>query len=278
MSMSMSMPPSGRTLFESIQFGNTGTMQSTTKGPSPGSQGPGLRTSAAKVRSSVSSGDRSTSQLLRTTLQRSPSPTTTSVNPRQDTPFNPNAMDLSRAVLKIDGNLDDMVASWSQEEWEAKRRIVLFRRSQSGSTITTQFEPVAIDRRPPNSRCISCIWWEEKKECFVTSVDIVYLLEALVGVQFTVEEKGRIRCNLRKFRALIVSKADSEDFFKTITDFPDPKPRIKKVVVRVFPWKNLAHTLEKMIGRYEWTLAVALLPRLTFHSLSAIHQLLEPLF
>ena len=127
-----------------------------------------------------------------------------------------------------------------------------FRRSQSGSTITTTFTPVSVDDRPPNSVCISCIYWEEKQECFVTSVDTIYLLEQLVAARFTVEEKNRIRRNLEGFRPLTVSKgkSDSEEFFKVIMAFPAPKPRNIEKDVKVFHWKDLASALKKIIGKY----------------------------
>ena len=145
-----------------------------------------------------------------------------------------------------------MAENWTMEEWDAKRRIVHFKRSQSGSTITTTFAPVAVDERPHNSVCISCIWWEEKNECFVTSVDTIYLLEQLVAARFTVEEKNRIRRNLEGFRPLTVSKAkpDSEEFFKVIMAFPNPKPRNIEKDVKVFPWKILSMALKKIIGKY----------------------------
>ncbi|OJD34383.1 transcriptional regulator medusa [Diplodia corticola] len=167
--------------------------------------------------------------------------------------FNPYAMyPNSKATLKIDGELDAMAEGWSRDEWEAKRRLVQFRRSQSGSTITTSFEAIAPEDRAPHSICISCIWWEEKQECFVTSVDTIYLLESLVAVRFTVEEKNRIRRNLEGFRPLTVSKAkpESEEFFKVIMGFPNPKPRNIEKDVKVFPWKILAHALKKIIGKY----------------------------
>ncbi|KAF2101708.1 hypothetical protein NA57DRAFT_73145 [Rhizodiscina lignyota] len=167
--------------------------------------------------------------------------------------FNPYAMyPNSKAVLKIDGDLDKMAVDWTEEEWEAKRRLVQFQRSQTGSTIVTTFEPVTPEERKPNSICISCIWWEEKKECYVTSVDTIYLLESLVAVRFTVEEKNRIRRNLEGFRPMTVSKAkaDSEEFFKVIMGFPNPKPRNIEKDVKVFPWKILAHALKKIIGKY----------------------------
>ncbi|KAL2825177.1 hypothetical protein BDW59DRAFT_172472 [Aspergillus cavernicola] len=166
--------------------------------------------------------------------------------------FNPYAMYPSKAILKLNGDLDTMVQTWTHEEQHAKRRLVQFARMQSGSIIQADFKPVTPEERAPNSICISCIYWAERDECFVTSVDTIYLLESLVGVRFTVEEKNRIRRNLEGFRPLTVSKskADSEDFFKVIMGFPAPKPRNIEKDVKVFPWKILGHALKKIIGKY----------------------------
>lgn len=166
--------------------------------------------------------------------------------------FNPYSMYQTKAVLKIDGDLDKMSDDWTQEELDSKRRLVEFKRSQHGSTITTSFAPIAPEVRPARSICVSCIWWEEKDECFITSVDTIYLLEQLVNVRFTVEEKNRIRRNLEGFRPLTVSKAkaDSEEFFKVIMGFPNPKPRNIEKDVKVFPWKILSHALKKIISKY----------------------------
>ncbi len=192
--------------------------------------------------------------LIRTsTLQQTPSPATTPAGAQQSgQPFNPYTLYPHKAVLKIVGDLDSMAEGWTGDEWSASRRIVMFKRSQSGCTITTTFSPVTLDERPPNSICISCIFWEDKNECFVTSVDTIYLLEQLVAARFTVEEKNRIRRNLEGFRPLTVSKAkpDSEEFFKLIMGFPSPKPRNIEKDVKVFPWKILVHALKKIIGKY----------------------------
>lgn len=166
--------------------------------------------------------------------------------------FNPYAIYPTKAILKLNGDLDGMAEGWSKEEQVAQRRLVEFTRTQTGSTIHADFKPVSPEKRSPNSICISCISWEGKDECFVTSVDTIYLLESLVGVRFTVEEKNRIRRNLEGFRPLTVSKAkqDSEEFFKVIMGFPNPKPRNIEKDVKVFPWKILAHALKKIIGKY----------------------------
>jgi hypothetical protein len=188
--------------------------------------------------------------LIRTsTLQQTPSPAST---PHGGQQFNAYALYPNKAKLDINGDLDAMAHTWSPEEWEAKRRLVCFQRTQSGSTINTSFKPVSVDDRPPNSICISCIYWEEKEECFVTSVDTIYLLEQLVAARFTVEEKNRIRRNLEGFRPLTVSKGkqDSEEFFKVIMAFPNPKPRNIEKDVKVFHWKDLSSALKKIIGKY----------------------------
>ncbi|KAI1841362.1 hypothetical protein JX266_012443 [Neoarthrinium moseri] len=184
-------------------------------------------------------------QLVRTSTLQSGAPSSS---------FNPYAIYSQKAALKIAGELESMATGWTKEEWDNRRRIVLFRKHQQGSTLTATFKPVGVNERPANSICISCIYWAEKSECFVTSVDTIYLLEQLVAApaRFTVEEKNRIRRNLEGFRPLTVSKAkaDSEEFFKIIMAFPNPKPRNIEKDVKVFPWKILAPALKKIISKY----------------------------
>jgi hypothetical protein len=191
--------------------------------------------------------------LIRTsTIQQSPTTPGIPVGTTQS--FNPYAMypANTKAQLKLDGELNTMVDSWTDEEWDMKRRLVQFRRSQAGSVITASFEGVSPEDRTPNSICVSCIYWAEKNECYVTSVDTIQLLESLVAVRFTVEEKNRIRRNLEGFRPATVSKTkpESEEFFKLIMGFPTPKPRNIEKDVKVFPWRILATALKKIIGKY----------------------------
>ncbi|EPE05204.1 transcriptional regulator medusa [Ophiostoma piceae UAMH 11346] len=160
----------------------------------------------------------------------------------------------AKAVLNIQGNLDTMAQEWTPEEWNNRRRIVMFRKKQNGSHLEATFRPIPINERPPNSICISCIYWAEKQECFVTSVDTINLLEQLVAApaRFTVEEKNRIRRNLEGFKPFTVSKAkaESEEFFKLIMAFGAPKPRTIEKDVKVFPWKILGQALKKIISKY----------------------------
>ncbi|KAL8278813.1 hypothetical protein RQP46_008882 [Phenoliferia psychrophenolica] len=161
----------------------------------------------------------------------------------------------NKAVLKLQGDLNQMAMGWSNEEWTNRRRLIQFWRHQEGNVINATFRPIAQNEHVVNSIAISCIFRDEWNECFVTSVDTIYLLEALVGVRFTVEEKNRIRRNLEGFKPMTVSKSkvDSEPFFKLIMGFPNPKPRNIEKDVKVFPWKVLSSALKKIIGKYSAT-------------------------
>lgn len=158
----------------------------------------------------------------------------------------------SKARLHLDGNLDDVAKDWTDEEIEARRKIIIFNRDQKGNDIYADFKVVSQNEWKNHPRSVSCIWWAEKKEAYVTSVDTILLLEALVAARFTVEEKNRIRRNLEGFKPDTVSKAkpDTEEFFKVIMGFPNPKPRNIEKDVKVFPWKVLQVALQKIISKY----------------------------
>lgn len=189
-------------------------------------------------------------------LQRT---STISSNPgstaRATTPANAPAgwLPSNKAKLEVLGDLDDMSRNWSADEFGLRRRLVQFWRKQEGNVIKINFRPVGPGTsRPPHAVVISCIYWEERQECFFTSVDAIFLLESLVGNKFAVEEKNRIRRNLEGFRPLTVSKGkiDSESFFKLIMAFPAPKPRNIEKDVKAFPWRILTSALRKIIGKY----------------------------
>ncbi|GAA5914327.1 hypothetical protein JCM6882_008162 [Rhodosporidiobolus microsporus] len=157
-----------------------------------------------------------------------------------------------KVVLKLQGDLNTMAMGWSNEEWTNRRRLIQFWPQQDGNVINVAFRPIAQNEYVQNSIVISCIFRDEWNECFVTSVDTIYLLEALVGSRFTVEEKNRIRRNLEGFKPMTVSKSkpDAEPFFKLIMSFPNPKPRNIEKDVKVFPWKILAQALKKIMSKY----------------------------
>ncbi|KAJ0135046.1 Uncharacterized protein HZ326_21919 [Fusarium oxysporum f. sp. albedinis] len=177
----------------------------------------------------------------------------TSTIPRK-TGMNSNCHISDQAVLKIAEKLESMAENWTSEERANRRRIVLFRKTQKGSTVNATCQPVSVNERPTNSICISCIWWAERRECYVTSVDTIHLLEQLIAApnRFSVEENNRIRRNLEGFHPQTVSEAkpDSEEFFRIIMGFSNPKPRNIEKDIKVFPWKILRDALKRVFGKY----------------------------
>lgn len=155
-----------------------------------------------------------------------------------------------KALLRLDGNLDGVAHGWSEEERASGRRLVQFSRDQTANTITLRFHIVTAADRTPGSICVNCIWWNDKKEAFMTSVDTIFLLERIIGSRFTVEEKNRIRRNLEGFHPLTVSKAKCESFFTLIMRFPPPKPRNIEKDIKVFPWRIISLALKKIVGKY----------------------------
>ncbi|KAK4040682.1 hypothetical protein C8A01DRAFT_15479 [Parachaetomium inaequale] len=174
-----------------------------------------------------------------------------------------------KATLKIVGDLSSMANDWTPEEWENKRRLVLFRKQQTGSVLTVSFKAVSAAERPPHSICVSCIWWAEKREPYVTSVDTIHLLEQLLAApsRFGVDEKNRIRRNLEGLRPLTVSKSrsESEEFFKVIMGFGNPKPRNIEKDVKVFHWRDLAGALYKIISKYSASTTTLMTPTTSPH-------------
>lgn len=157
-----------------------------------------------------------------------------------------------RAQLKLQGDLNDLSVGWSHDEWKRGRRLVQFWRRQDGTTIATTFRAIDPSEYRQKSIVVSCIYREETDECYITSVDCIYLLEALVSNQFTIEEKNRIRRNLEGFRPMTISKSKPEcdAFFRRIMGFGNPKPRNIEKDVKVFPWRVLGEALKKIIGKY----------------------------
>jgi hypothetical protein len=157
-----------------------------------------------------------------------------------------------RAVLELVTPLDKLCQGWDDSELQMGRRLVRFRREQRGYKLIVSCEPIDQDRYREADAVISCIYREESDAYFVTSVDIIYLLEKIVDSHFEVEEKNRIRRNLEGLKPTTVSKTKQgfERFFQRIMDFPDPKPRNIEKDLKVFEWGMLASALEKIISKY----------------------------
>ncbi|KAJ7078927.1 hypothetical protein B0H15DRAFT_755517, partial [Mycena belliarum] len=154
--------------------------------------------------------------------------------------------------LEIVTPLDSMCSGWHDVELQAGRRLVRFQKIQDGRRVILSCEPIKQEEYCEADAVISCIYREEAEACYVTSVDIIHLLERLTSDEFPVEEKNRIRRNLEGLRPTTVSKhkPGSEAFFQRIMDFPDPKPRNIEKDLKVFDWILLGQALEKIMSKY----------------------------
>jgi hypothetical protein len=99
---------------------------------------------------------------------------------------------------------------------------------------------------------VSCIYSPYTDQCYITSVDAIRLLEALVGQAFPVEEKNRIRRNFEHFKPITVSKQKAETVrtFQTIMGFAEPQPRTIGKDIKIFLWDNLEGMLRKVLSKY----------------------------
>lgn len=155
-------------------------------------------------------------------------------------------------LLDIVTPLDSLCSGWDDAELEVGRRLVRFQKIQDGRRVILSCESIKQEQYCEADSVISCIYREETETCYVTSVDIIYLLERLTNDEFPVEEKNRIRRNLEGLRPTTVSKhkPGSEVFFQRIMDFPDPKPRNIEKDLKVFEWVLLGQALEKIMSKY----------------------------
>lgn len=162
---------------------------------------------------------------------------------------------------------------WSEEHLRAGRRVMYFFRKQQGAEVVLRFRVANADEvggggstRPQHSVAVSCILWQQQRQCFVTSVDTIMLLEHIIGYKFPTEEKNRIRRNLEHFKPITVKKPvpggpssqirsgekemDTTELFSTIMSFGAPKPRNIEKDIKVFQWRDLAKALQKIVSKY----------------------------
>jgi hypothetical protein len=155
-------------------------------------------------------------------------------------------------ILDLVTPLSSICTGWTQSEVAAARRLVRFAKVQDGRRLIVSCEPIMQEDFCESDSVISCIYREESDSCFVTSVDVIYLLERLTNGEFPVEEKNRIRRNLEGLRPTTVSKHKPGfgEFFQRIMEFPDPKPRNIEKDLKVFEWNLLGQALEKILSKY----------------------------
>jgi hypothetical protein len=149
-------------------------------------------------------------------------------------------------VLNIRGDLNRMAKSWTDSEKKSRRRIVQFWRQQKDSLVESRFHHIQERAIPLNSMCISCIWSEDYEEYFVTLVEVLYLVEFFLSMQFTWEEKNTLRGRLSSPDLLTVSwdNRDTRGLYEQIMEYTIIKPVEFHSKFQVLRWTDLPFTFE----------------------------------
>ncbi|EPQ57370.1 hypothetical protein GLOTRDRAFT_120575 [Gloeophyllum trabeum ATCC 11539] len=157
-----------------------------------------------------------------------------------------------KAVIEVLTPLDAMAEDWRESEKQVGRRLIRFHVQRREHILKVSCEKIEQAEYDERDTVVSCIYRTESGVCYITSVDIIYLLERIVGTVFKVEEKNRIRRNLEGLKPITTGKGKKwcGDFFQKIMDFPNPKPRTIEKDLKVFEWRVLRQALEKIISRY----------------------------
>ena len=130
--------------------------------------------------------------------------------------------------------------SRSDEEYVERRRLIQFWRRQNGPDILLCYKPITANLFIEGTNVVSCIFREETDECYITSVDLIGLLEFLVGNRFSTEEKNRVCRNLEGFKP--------ETMSNLIMGFGEPRLRN---IEKVFKWKIVHQAMLKILSEYD---------------------------
>ncbi|KAF5863912.1 hypothetical protein ETB97_009019 [Aspergillus alliaceus] len=156
--------------------------------------------------------------------------------------------------LKLQGfSVINLTTGWTKEETSCRRRIVKFRNQHRGPNhINICAEPVFNAGQSYHVGCISCIYWPSTNQFFITSTDIIRLLEVLLQKSIPTIEKNRIRQNLQRLHPWVVSKYDPEtcQFAQWIFEFRNPEVLKIRKSVRLFRWCDLPAALVSILHQY----------------------------
>lgn len=168
--------------------------------------------------------------------------------------FSPHDDSVSQPIrLTLLQNLDSMVHGWSDTEKSSGRRLVKFTFTYTlTNEIRIDFKAVSREKYVSGEPIISCIFWEERGQYIVTSVDIILLLEHIVKDSFGVKEKNRIRRNLQSLKPQTVSRSNRliQRFFNLLMGMENPRPRNIEKDLKVFKWTDLFKALTKVMSKY----------------------------
>lgn len=158
-------------------------------------------------------------------------------------------------LLHVNEEVENVVKLWTAGELDQERKLVellIVREGYSDFHILARASSVG-PLLPNDGRVvISCVRWEEKSMTVVTSVDIISLLEKLVGSSFSTEEKSRIRRNLQFLKPYTITRSSPESrrLFNLLMAMENPRPRNIEKDLKVFKWDDLFVAAQRVLSKY----------------------------
>lgn len=155
--------------------------------------------------------------------------------------------------VELDPSFDEMPKNWTEKELLHERRLVqltIHREGRNVFRIKSEAVPPNYGVIEKNVLVISCIRWDEKDAYVLTSVDLLHVLENLVGETFSTQEKSRIRRNLQFLRPVTVNRTSSARLFNSVMAMENPRPRNIEKDLKVFRWLSLYVALTKVLSKY----------------------------
>ena len=151
--------------------------------------------------------------------------------------------------VELDGDLRGLGRDLTDEEIARRRRLVKFIREEQGNTIRLSFHPIREEDYSEEFFVMSCIYREDSRDTWFTSVDMMKLIE-FISQKECRDEQSRLRRNLEFLRPTTVSRMVKPHLFHMVMEFPTPKPRTIEKSIKLFKWSSLVAGLYKVIDKY----------------------------
>lgn len=151
---------------------------------------------------------------------------------------------------------------WTAAEIAAGRRLICFERSQNDTVVHLNFATHRLEQ-PYNDQSqlvISCIKWPDGHSgFFITSFDVLRLVEFILNLKMETEMKNRVRRNMASVPFITLPKGKKpsgshpdpkKDPFTLIMSFDTHQPRSIEKSIKVYDWYDLKNCLAKILQRF----------------------------
>jgi hypothetical protein len=167
---------------------------------------------------------------------------------------------------------------WNPLELATRRRHVeIQKKPRQGNITTCTFDACIYDKRRiyPDTTIVSCIYWFEKNEFYITSTDCIRIFEVLSTTILTSNDKKTVRHFLNVSPHITLTQHDptTVDFFKMIRSFKKPMAYKKGQKIKVFPWKNLDYIVLSGFDRLQGTMVFYMLSSITLTNVFILERI-----